>query len=201
MYTSSQRLVKGHKTEYAFLDYINSKTLWNAHMYGQRSLDNALQNDLRRIEIPSNSDYAKQKIDLLPEDWRHVYKRGIGNNFPALCRWDADALCVYNKKPQFFAEVKSTKPDKDAAFVEVSCYLAALVNDRLGLPLHFVFHLNQPNLEWAYLTLDDIPNATSRIHDGRGVSGSGTPFLIIKKDQLTKSVDSLLTSCEWSWFL
>jgi len=202
MYTAStQRLLNGHKTEQLFLDFINSKSLWRARTYGQRSLDNKLQDDLRRIAISSNSDYAKDKINKLPEEWRHIYKRGIGNSFPALCRWDADALCVYNNSPQFFAEIKSTKRSNHAVFIEASCYLAALVNDRLALPLHFVFHLNQPDIEWAYATLDEIPLIASRMHDGRNAAGSGTPFIIIEKDKLTKSVDQLLLQSVDNWFL
>ena len=194
------RFSHGEKIENDFIDYINSRSLWVAHTYGQRQFDPGVKNDLRNISLPVKGDYAQSMIQRLPETWRHIYQRGLANGFPSLCRWDADAFCVYNNKPQFFAEIKSSITRSNNVAIEITCYLAALVNqDRLGLPLHFVFSPNESNQSWTYLTLDEIAMSVSRVFDGRNTSGSSTPFALIPKEALIKPIDGLLVQCADQW--
>lgn len=199
---SAVRLARGHQIEAQFLDRMNSRALWTAHMFGQRNCSDRLQSDLRKVDIPISSEYAQNMISKLPEDWQHIYKRGIGKSFPTLCRWDADAFCIYNGQPKFFAEIKSTNPEYPKVTFEISCYLGALINSlRLGLPLYFIFYIGDPDLMWSYLTLDEFPNCVSRVLDGKNASGSGTPFALIDKKFLNRSLEDLLSLHEQEWLL
>lgn len=194
------RLDHGEKIENDFFDYINNQALWKAHFYGQRYHEPALKLDVRNIAIPVKSEYAQRMISLLPETWQHIYVRGLNNLLPSLCRWDADVFCVYNGKPQFFAEIKSSITKSDNVAIEISCYLAALVNqDRLGLPLHFVFCPNEQNPNWTYLTLSEIATSVSRVFDGKRANGSSTPFALIPKEAICKPINELLASSTSDW--
>ena len=196
----ADRLVRGYQVEDEFIKYVNSQSLWKAHPYGQRYCSRELQEDLRGSDICVKSEYATRMIELLPEDWRHIYKRGLATSFPLLCRWDADAFCVFNKTPQFFAEIKSSITKSNNVAIEISCYLAALINrDRLGLPFYFVFSPNEINPNWSYVKLEDLPDCVCRVFDGRNTNGSSKPFLLIPKERLYSNLDHLLLAHQDAW--
>lgn len=196
------RFAHGFKAEQDFRDYFNQRRFWRCYEIGQNVCDQQFKTDLHRIKVPVTSDVGQQIISLLPETWRPIYQRGIGNSIPCLSRWDADAICIFSEEPQFFAEIKSSITPTNNITVELSCYLSALANQlRLGLPMYFFFSPHEKNPHWTYLTLDQIPKATVRVLDGKGCSGSATPFALISKDFLTQTVDDLCFNYEQDWLL
>lgn len=196
------RLRHGLKVEADFLEYINIKPCWRSRQLGQILCNDDIRNDLRKAKIPTKSKLGNELISLLPDYWQHIYKRGVGKYMPSLCRWDADAFCVYNGEPKFFTEIKSSMTRTNNITIEMSCYLAAIANrQRLGLPLYFIFSPFDENPYWTYLTIDQIADATVRVLDGRGCSGSATPFALVSKDYLTQKVDDLLETFADEWLL
>lgn len=198
--TATSRLQHGHAIEDQFIEWMNSKSLWNTHEFGQKLYDMKLQKDLRRSGVCVKSDQARSLIELLPEAWQFKYRRGVGNEMPLLCRWDPDVLCVYNGKLQFFTEIKSTANKGDLVFIEMSCYLAALANkQRLCAPQLFIFSPIDDATSWTYLTLDQIPELCAFSSDGKGSRGSQTPYVAIEKLHLQQTVDELLEKYEQDW--
>lgn len=199
---STIRLAHGHQVEKDFRDYINARPNWRACEIGQNKCDEQLKRDLYSARISPKSAIGQQMINLLPDLWRHVYTRGVGKNLPSLARWDADAICIYNNEPQFFAEIKSSITRTNNITIEMSCYMSALSNQlRLGLPLYFFFSPFENNPHWTFLELQQIPDCTVRILDGKGCSGSSTPFALISKDYLTQRVEDLFIRLEDEWLL
>lgn len=194
---STRRLDYGHQVEAQFRDWLDNQIGWSACEFGQDLLPEALSNDMRLIQLPLSDPIAQELIQLLPENWRHIYKRGVGQTMKSLCRWDADVLCKHYKRPVFFAEVKSSMTRTPNVSIEISCYLAAVVNRlRLGLPQYFVFSPQEPDGDWTYLTVEQIVEHACRVLDGNSTNGSGTPFLLIPKTVLTQKVSTLLFAQE-----
>lgn len=195
------RYTHGMNIEKEFSDYISSGTLWRGLRYGQDNCPLETRKSLRTIQIPIDSDYAKQKINRLPANWQKTYVENIGNYFPSLARWDADMLCEYNGKACFFAELKSTNVKYSTTCIEISSYLAALTNERLGAPLYFIFNLPDKEIKWSYLSLDELPRCVVGICDGKSAAGSKTPFVKIDKRYLGRPIEHLLAQFQDDWLL
>lgn len=192
--TLSPRLRHAIAVEQSFADSISTYSNWEAIPFGQALLPDATHAVLQQLSIHPNSPEGRYLITLLPEDWQHIYKRGLKNGIPSLCRWDADFLMAFNGQPKFFAEVKSSRPGSLNASIEISCLLAAIWNKRrLGCEQIFIFSPFENVNYWTYLTLEQVLSFAGRPNDGNGARGSGTPFVLLSRKYLTNSVDKLLS--------
>lgn len=193
----SARLGFARKHEDQFETFVTEQSDWKAIPFGQILLNDECRNVLRNAHIPLKSDLATELLDLLPLEWRHIYKRGLSSGIPSLCRWDPDFLLALKDQPQYFIEVKSSLTKTENVSIEISCILAAILNKRrLGLQQLFVF-TPFPGVDfWTYLTTEQLIQFAGRCFDGRGSWGSGTPFILISREHLTQPFTQLLNHNE-----
>jgi len=190
--TTSVRLTHAIQIEDRFEFHVQTLPDWEAIEFGQVLLNDKCREVLRKSIIPINSEIANELIQLLPPFWRHIYKRGVGRGIPSLCRWDPDFIVSKNKDPRFFAEIKSSMTKTGNIAIEISCILAAIVNQRrLGLEQFFIFAPSEQVSFWSYLTLEQMLLLPSKAFDGRYANGSGTPYVLLSKDHLTQDFETL----------
>ena len=190
--TSSPRLTHARQIENRFKKHVQAFPDWTAIEFGQVLLNDDCREVLRKASLPIDTQISNDLIQLLPPFWRHIYKRGVGSGIPALCRWDPDFIVAKNKEPRFFVEVKSSMTKTGNIAIEISCILAAIVNQkRLGLEQLFVFAPSDQVSFWSYLTLEQMLLLPSKAFDGRFANGSGTPYVLLSKDHLTEEFETL----------
>ena len=197
MYTSKQRLDHGEKHELQFEKLFTSFDGIQCQAFGQVLLPSSTKDVLRNIKIHVDSDLGKELINTLPEDWRHIYKRGIGDYLPSLSRWDPDYILHENKQPIAFVEVKSSIAPTGNVSIEMSGLLAALVNSkRLGLLQIYAFSPCEEKDFWSYTTLEKLIEIACRPNDGRGTRGSNRPFVLIPKREIVCNLESVFVNDE-----
>lgn len=199
MFTLQQRLDYGHEHECVFQKLFSSFHGIGCEPFGQGLLSEMTSEVLRNVKIPVSSDLGKELISLLPEDWQHIYKRGIGDHLPSLSRWDPDFILHENKQPIAFVEVKSSMTTTGNISIEMSGLLAALLNTkRLGLLQIFAFSPCEEKDFWSYTTLEKLIQIACRPNDGRGSRGSNRPFVLIPKREIICNLESVFINHETS---
>ena len=197
MYTSKQRLDHGVKHELGFEKLFTSFDGIQCEPFGQVLLPDSAREVLRNVKIHVDSDLGKELINTLPEDWRHIYKRGIGDYLPSLSRWDPDYILHENKEPIAFVEVKSSIVPTGNVSIEMSGLLAALVNSkRLGLLQIYAFSPCEEKDFWSYTTLEKLMEIACRPNDGSKTRGSNRPFVLIPKREIVCNLESVFVDHE-----
>ena len=192
MYSGKTRLHHGTKCEQEFQDLFNKHPTVKCEPFGQVLLPEHARQILRNAKVHIESELAKEWINNLPEDWREIYKNGMGNSLPSMSRWDPDFIIHENKHPIATAEIKTSIRSGPNVSIELSGILSAILNTkRLGILQVFVFPPWENKSHWSYTTLEKLIESVKEVKTGKNTNGSGRPFAIIPKQQLTFNFESV----------
>lgn len=197
MFDSKTRLSYGVKHEIEFENLFKRHLTIKCEPFGQVLLPDRAREILRNAKVHVDSALGKEWIEQLPEDWRHIYKRGIGMHLPSMSRWDPDYIIHEDKQPIAFAEIKSCITQTPNVSIEISGILAAILNKkRLGVLQIYVFNPWEGKDYWSYTTLDTLLEKAKWANDGIGTRGSNRPFVLVPKSDLMSNFENIFFNNE-----
>jgi hypothetical protein len=195
------RHAAGCGEESNFTHWIRRQAGWDAEPYGQALLSNETKAALRRVSFNGDSGPLERLIAEMPSYMREKYIDGIGGAVPALVRWMPDVAVIYRGCMVCTADVKTSIRETPYWSIEISSLLSSMLTAMSGVASMYVFPPSPYFDYWTCASHRMLMESYDNAFDGKSAKGgSRTPYILVRKDAVTKPFRHLMTEIETNGF-